>query len=313
MKKFVCTCCNIYCKILTELLFEIKNKDNIKPIVKRKAELRVQEIKRLIECFKKGQVISYMSGLRTVEEGIYHLLAIQISEEYEKEYIKVKPDMRKSPKDFLCKQEILDNSNKLIDDEYNYLCKYAHAGEMYDMLLNLADEKKNKRIINEIFSSCISTLACNLINAFCILLGIEEIRTTELISIRHIVLSYIVMIKNINIFEKYQNNLEYDFDSVNAVSIGYMSESLKCDFEMLTEFEETSEKQSITNKKVMDEICKYQIKKEKLKYIVEYFNDNRKQLDNMAKKSKEEILEMLNEKIERKNEICNIKYPSNKK
>ena len=313
MKKFICTCCNIYCKILTELLIEIKNKDNIKPIVKRKAELRVQEINRLVECFKKGQVISYMSGLRVVEEGIYHLLAIQINEEYEKEYIKVKPDMRKSPKDFLCKHGILDNTNNLTDDEYNYLCKYAHAGEMYDMLLNLANKKKNKSIINEIFSSCISTLACNLINAFCILLDIEEIRITELIGIRHIILSYIVMIKNINIFEKYQNNLEYDFDSVNVMSMGYIAESLKCDFEMLTEFEETNENRNVTNKKVMYEICKYQIKEEKLKYIVEYFNNNKKQLDNTEKKSKEDILKMLNEKIERKNAISNIKYPNNKK
>ena len=40
MKKFICTCCNIYCKVLQELLAEI---------VKRKSELRVKDIYRLVD------------------------------------------------------------------------------------------------------------------------------------------------------------------------------------------------------------------------------------------------------------------------
>lgn len=312
MKKFICTSCNIYCNILNKLLTEVKNKNNIKQIVKRKAELRVRDIHRLVDYFKKGQVISYMSEIRTIEEGIYHLLAIQINEEYEKEYIKVKPHMKPDAKEFLCESGILDNTNKFIDDEYNYLCKYAHAGEMYDLLLSLANEKKNTKVINEIFSSCISAIACNLINAFCILLDVEEIRITELIALRHIILSNIVMIKNISIFEKYQKNLEYDFETVNELSMGYMAESLKCDFEMLNEFEQTTEDIEVINQKLKEEIYRYQIKEEKLKYIVNYFNDNKKQLDNMKKMSQEEIFKWLNEKIERKNEINKIKFPKKK-
>ena len=255
-----------------------------------------------------------MSELRTVEEGIYHMLVIQIDKKYEMEYIKIKPNIKMNPKDFLCEKGMLDNSNKLIDDEYNYLCKYAHAGEMYDMLLNIAGEKNNKKIINEIFSSCISMISCNLINSFCKLLDKEDIKTTETIAAWHMFLTHIELIKNIDIFREYQNNLEYNFDSVNELSMGYMAESLKSDIETSLLFEEVNEDtDNNACKKVLEETEKYKLKKEKLKYIAEFFVENKKQLDNMEKMPKDDILKMLNEKIERKNEISNIKYPNNRK
>ena len=105
------------------------------------------------------------------------------------------------------------------------------------------------------------------------------------------------MIKNISIFENYQKNLEYDFETVNELSLGYMAESLKCDFEMLNEFEQTNDNIEKINKKINEEKVKYQLKEEKLSYIVNYFNDNKNQLDNMKKRSQEEMIKWMNENI----------------
>lgn len=293
MKQLVRSCCNIYISILQELLGKINCDNNIKTIVKRKAKLRVEDIKRLYRYYNNGQVISYMSEMRNVEEGTYQFLAIQNSNSYEEKFEKVRPGIKdKELLDYVADNKLINDDKYIIHMQFNYYCKYSHAGELYDLLLSLANNNDTNVCLNNIFSSCISILACELVNSFCKLLGLEEIKIANLIAVFHIFYGNMVMAKNMSVFQNYIQNLEYDFKKVNSDTLEYISKIF------IDEFLVEPIIKNINSNELNDDL-KHEIKEHKLKKIYidtinNYANDLIEYNSKLEKKSKEQIIEALN-------------------
>lgn len=309
MKHFVKICRDIYSKILFELLNRIEKTENIKPIVKRKIRLRINDIRRLFIYYNNDDVISYINQIRTVEEEIYQLMAIQVNDEYEKQYIKIKPFIKKNEdvKSYLVDNGIFDD---MIRDEYDYFCKFTHAGEMQDWVLFMSKNGKYKRIINDFLSCCISIISINLIDSLSYLLDIENINIANMVCVSHVFLCLILIKDNIELFKEYEENLEYNFKEANIELLGKLSKTMIESIDESKKFKYIVSKDEINNlnAKINDEIKEYNVRKLDFEYIMKNIL-NISQNINKANITEDELKAKLNNYIMDSEKYKNIKYP----
>jgi hypothetical protein len=91
MKELISLSNRIYIRIIKKLANKVENSDKIKPIVKRKIKLRVNDIERMYVYYNKKDVLGYMTNIRNISEGTHQILAIQYNLLFDKELLKVKP------------------------------------------------------------------------------------------------------------------------------------------------------------------------------------------------------------------------------
>ena len=115
---------------------------------------------------------------------------------------------------------------------------------------------------------------------------------------------------NIEIFKKYENNLEYNFEEANVEIIGELSKTMLEDIDESKEIKNLIGNDEINylNEKINKEIKEYGIKKSEFEFIMKNMISASK---NMKKNntSEEELKEKLNNYIAKSEKYKKITYP----